>query len=228
MPRLRHALLPIVAAALLLGACSSGSGGLQTGTGGKVPPQTELRRAALTKSDLPNGFQVSQSSNDSTSHIETDNKRCQKAVELLNRNKQSNAVDEEFQRGKSDVIQQTIKADKGEAQRFANVVSTFRNQCGGKVDFRSGAYTGTIEQVDTKKIGDDTAAFRLQLQGTEQGLHVSLRGYTIAVRRGTVTSTVGYSTLDAPDAGVHGTPPSLSDTEQLARTADKKLAAVTG
>lgn len=234
MSRLRYALIPLVLASLLLGACSSGSGGLQTGTssgggggGGKVPPSAQLRRAALTTSDLPDGFQVDQSSDDSTSDIETDNKQCQRAVELLNRKQQKHAVDQDFQRQKRELIQQTITASRGEPARFKNIVSTFDGKCGGKVDFRSGGLTGTIEHVDSTKIGDDTAAFRIEIKGKEQGVDVSLKGYTIAIRHGSVTSAVGYSALDAPGAGIHGTPPSLSDTEQLAKTADKKIADAT-
>jgi hypothetical protein len=219
-------------------ACGSAKSGGKGGTGvspspaAKVPTADELKKGLLALSDLPAGYSASPEEtpsggdtsepNDSSSVTATSRECNQLFNEFGN---EGNATQEEasvsadFEKSSTTgpFIKETLESyrDAAALQKDMTQVRDAVDKCGEfTVKEQGGDVRVKIANASFPKLGDETAAFKLEATVTAQGKRLTLGGYLVAVRVGNVVSTIISFGLPSADA---------AETEQIVRKAVDKV-----
>jgi hypothetical protein len=217
-------------------ACGSAKSGGKGGTGAspspaaKVPTADELKKGLLALSDLPAGYSASPEEtpsgggtsepNDSSSVTAT-SRECNQLFNEFgnagNATKEEASVSADFEKSSTGpFIKETLESyrDAAALQKDMTQVRDAVDKCGEfTVKEQGGAVRVKIANASFPKLGDETAAFKLEATVTAQGKQLTLGGYLVAVRVGNVVSTIISFGLPSADA---------AETEQIVRKAVDK------
>ena len=191
----------------------------------KVPTAEELKPGLLVLSDMPTGYSAGEQKTTSTpepndtSSVQAGTAECDRLFNEFDSGGNGQAeVSAEFKKAATGpFVKQALKSyrDAAELQRDMGQISEAVEKCGEfTVKESDGEAKVEIDNASFPKLGDETAAFKLQATVTSGGRKVVLGGYLVAVRVGNVVSTVisfGLPTVDA------------AETEQITRKAVDKV-----
>jgi hypothetical protein len=237
-------LVPVATALLLVSgasttACgSSGSGNrdkAKASASAKVPTTEELKKALLVLSDLPAGYSENSDSSSggasaeptATSSVDATSAECDQLFNEFG-NAQGAGVEQgaasaEFEKGATGpFVKETLESyrDAGRLQQEMTKVREAVDKCGEFTVMDSeGEARVKVSNASFPKLGDVTAAFKLEATAAVGGREVNLDGYLVAVRVGNVVTTVISFGLAGVDVG---------ETEQIARKAVDKVTPVAG
>jgi hypothetical protein len=234
-------LVPVATALLLISGVSTAACG-STGSdnrsnaeasaspSAKVPTTEELKKALLVLSDLPAGYTESRDSSTGgasaepteTSSVASTSAECDQLFNEFG-NEQGASVEQgaasaEFEKSATGpFVKQTVESyrDAGRLQQEMTKVREAVDKCGEfTVKDSEGEARVKVSNASFPKLGDETAAFKMEATAAVSGREVDLDGYLVAVRVGNVVTTIISFGLAGVDVG---------ETEQIARKAVDKV-----
>ncbi len=197
----------------------------------KVPTAEDLKKALLAVSDMPTGYAARPEKTPGGGGTPTP----QDSSSVAGPNPECNRLFNEFgDEGSAKVEQASVTAEFEKAATgpfVRQTLESYRDAAALQKDMslvreavdKCGEFTVKDEDAEAKvkianasfpKLGDDTAAFKLEATVASGGRKVTLSGYMVAVRVGNVVSTITSFGLPSVDAG---------EIEQITRKAVDKF-----
>jgi hypothetical protein len=174
-------------------------------------PVPDVKAQLLSVSDLPAGWSVN-GSPDGDSSVP---KCFQSALSFSGIAEAAAAA--KFQDGSDGIplLEEGIAEIPGQAQHFMTAFNMLLGGC-GRVSFKSGGdtFTGNTGGLSLPKLGDQSAAYQMNLSTTASGSPLALGLDFVAMRKGDEVAVLYYR-----DPG----PPDVSQLQQFAQTAAAKL-----
>jgi hypothetical protein len=212
------------------GSDNKGKAGASASPSAKVPTTEELRKALLVLSDLPTGYSESRESSsggespqpEATSSVESTSAECDRLFNEFGNeggaSAEQAAVSADFEKSATGPFVKESLESYTDAGRLRNDMAQVReavDKCGEfTVKESDGEAQVKVSNASFPKLGDETAAFKLDASAAAAGRQVHLGGYLVAVRVGNVVTTIMTFGLAAVDAG---------ETEQITRKAVDKV-----
>jgi len=209
---------------------SNSKGKASASPSAKVPTAEELKKGLLALSDMPTGYAASPEESpgtggspqpEDTSSVTSTSAECNRLFNEFGEDSASAeqaVVSTKFEKAATGpFVRHTVESYKDAAvlQKDIAQVRDAVTKCGGfTVKDEDGGARVKIANASFPKLGDETAAFKLEATASRGGKKLTLGGYLIAGRVNNVVSTIISFGLPTVDAGA---------TEQITRKAVDKV-----
>jgi hypothetical protein len=237
-------IMPVTAVLMLLaGASTTACGSAKPGDkprasvspSAKVPTAEELKKALLALSDMPTGYAAKPEKTPGGGGSPTPKESSSLAAPNAQCNQLFNEFDAEGSAAATEQASASAEFEKAATGPFVKqTLESYRDAAALQKDMarvreavdKCGEFTVKEEDIEAKvrianasfpKLGDDTAAFKLDAVVASGGRKVTLSGYMVAVRVGNVVTTITSFGVPNVDAG---------EIEQITRKAVDKFTPV--